>query len=410
MHILIITLHYEPDLGPSAPMFTNLSQTLQQKGHQVTVVAAVPHYPSGEVPANYLNGWIKKSWENGVRIIRVRLPSLRRSDFNKRFLQYASFQVLSTLATLTLAYDVALISNPAIVTWLPFTWHRIFRRKPIIFSVMDVYPDVGIKLGIFRNPTLTKLVASLEYFCLHHSTKIHMIADSFRPGLLRSGVEIDKLSLIYVWVDTHSIQPLSKNSQLSKDFDLSEKFVVLYAGNLGLSQGLDLVINVAERLESDSEIQFIFIGDGGGKAELEAKVAHRKLSNIRFIPFQPKEKLSEVLACGDISLVVLKRGVSSDSIPSKTFSIMASGRPIIASVDEQCETALIITRAQAGICIPPEDPTSLVEAIVELKHSPDLRAHLGSNGRAWVEQHHSPASAAEQFEALFSSSISKKLP
>lgn len=400
MHILIIAPYYSPDLGPSAPLFTMLASSLKSHGHGVTVLTAVPHYPSGQVASQYRGKWVFRSVENGVNVIRVGLPSIKRSNLAFRSLQYIVYQFLAVMAGLNLCYEAVIVANPALWTWLPFVYYVVMKRKPAIFSVHDVYPDVGIRLGIFHHNVVISLVASLEKYCLKHASIVRILSEGFKPGLGRLGVAEEKMALVYDWVDTDLIRPISRENHFAQAQGLNGRFRVVYAGNMGLSQGLELVLEAAERLADHADIQFIFVGDGSAHANLVSIADQRGLDNVLFIPFQPREILPDVLASADVSLIVLKKGIGIDSLPSKTFSILASGRPAIACVDENSETRKLIEKAKAGRWTPPEDPIALVAAILELQQNNDLRLDLGRNGRAWSAVHHSPDSAAWQFESL----------
>jgi colanic acid biosynthesis glycosyl transferase WcaI len=215
------------------------------------------------------------------------------------------------------------------------------------------------------------------------------------------GVPESKIYLVYDWVDIDLIQPLPRDNSFSREFELVERFVILYAGNLGLSQGLELVLEAAKLLEGYPEIYFVFVGDGSGREFLVERSNQLRIHNLQFIAFQPRDRLPEVLASADISLVILRKGIGSESLPSKTFSILASGRPVLASLDPDSETWRLVERAGAGVCVPSEDPAALAEAILTLKHDQDLRERLGQNGRKWAERYHSPQAAASQFEKLF---------
>jgi colanic acid biosynthesis glycosyl transferase WcaI len=208
------------------------------------------------------------------------------------------------------------------------------------------------------------------------------------------------MALIYDWVDTDLIRPMRNDNSFAREHKLTDLFVVLYAGNLGLSQGLELVLTTAEQLVDHEEIKFVFVGDGSGREQLMVESKHRQLLNVQFLPFQPRSRLPEVLATADVSLVVLRRGIGAGSLPSKLFSIFASGRPVLASVDEGCETWAIVEHAQAGVCVSPENPQELAQAILKLTLDQDLCERLGCNGRTWAERYHSPQSAAEQIEKL----------
>jgi len=405
MRILLITPYYAPDLGPSAPLFTMLSEQLVKRGHEVIVVTTVPHYPSGTVGSAYRGKWIHRSVENGVQISRVWLPSVKRSNFALRLLQFFCYQFGAVFAELNQTYDVVIAANPALWIWLPFVYYVSLRHKPAIFSVHDVYPDVGITLGIFRNKFIISIVAGLERYCLNHSRMVRVLSESFRPGLRNLGTPDSKLALIYDWVDTELIRPLSKDNSFARENQLAECFVILYAGNIGLSQGLENVLVAADQLAEQPDIHFLFVGDGPGRDQLIAWAGAHQLTNVQFVPFQPRDRLPEVLASADVSLVLLRKGIGTGSLPSKTFSILASGRPVIASVDQKSETWDLIQKAHAGLCIEPENPSELVKAILMLKNDRNLREELGINGRIWAERRHSPQSATIQFEELLEKTI-----
>jgi len=404
----VIGIPYAPDLGPSAPLFTLLCEGLVRRGHKVTAIAMVPNYPSGRVSPAFRGKWIWRSRENGVDVIRVGVPSVNRSKLGRRFLQFACYQIGATWASLGQKCDVVLAANPSLTVWLPFAWMVMFRRRPAVFSVHDVYPDVGVKLGVFRNKLVIAAVRGLEKFCLDRSLMVQIISKSFKPELRALGVSDDKMALVYDWVDTDLVHPMPCDNPFAREHNLTGKFVVLYAGNLGLSQGLEHVLTAAGQLAGHGDIRFLFVGDGTGRERLETEAKRRQLGNVQFLPFQPRDRLAEVLGSADVSLVILKRGIGTSSLPSKTFSIFASGRPVIVSLDEGSETWNLVETAEAGLCVPPENPSALAEAILTLKRDRGLCERLGSNGRVWAEQHHSPRSAARQFEELLLAAISSR--
>jgi colanic acid biosynthesis glycosyl transferase WcaI len=402
MHVIVLSEYYEPDLGPDAPLFTMLCENLVRLGHQVTMITAVPHYPSGRVSAQYhgKRKWIWKSVENGVEVIRVALPSLDRSKFPQRMLQFFCYQIGATWASLGKKYDTVISTGPSLEVWLPYTYLVALRHKPAIYFVLDVYPGVGVTLGIFRNKLVVAMVSKFERFCLNNASAILVLSDSFRLELRTLGVPDEKMNLISIWVDTDLVHPMPRDNSFSRENDLNNKFVVLYAGNLGLSQELGQVLVAAEMLKEHKDVNIVFVGDGANRAQLVADAEHRQLENVKFIPYQPRQRLPEVLASADVSLVKLQKGVSLSSVPSKTFSLLASGRPILANVDEKSECWELISQAKAGLCVPPGDPSALVETILTLRRDQELCERMGHNGRIWAENYHSPQAAARKIEKL----------
>jgi colanic acid biosynthesis glycosyl transferase WcaI len=410
MRVLIFGTCYEPDLGPSAPLFTMLCENLVRLGHQVTIITTVPNYPSGRVPAEW-RGKGKLFWqsvENGVEVIRVAQPSLDASKLSLRMIQYICYQIGTAWAGLGKKYDVVIAGSSSLTAWLPFACLVVLRRKPAIYSVADVYPNVGIKLGIFRNKLVIAVVSSMELFCLNNAAAIRILSESFRPELREMGVPDEKMILVYDWVDTDLVHPLPRDNAFSREHGLTGKFVVLYAGNLGLSQGLEHVLTAAETLKDHQDINFVFVGEGANREHLVAETEQRRLKNVNFIPYQPRPRLPEVLASADVSLVTLQHGIGYSSLPSKTLSILSSGRPIIVSIDEGSDTWNLIKRAKAGLCIPPENPPALVEAILTLKNDHELCDRFGRDGRIWAENNHSPQSCAKQIEKIMLEIISSQ--
>jgi colanic acid biosynthesis glycosyl transferase WcaI len=407
MHVLMLVPHYEPDLGPSAPLFTLLGVGLASRGHQVTVITTVPHYPSGHVSPPFRGLKTRRSVEKGVEVFRVPLPSVRRSSLSLRMMQFVCYQLGAAWVGRSQQFDVALVANPALWVWLPFAWLVKRRRKPAVFAVFDVFPDVGVALDVFKNIGVISAVSRLEQYCLSHSAIVTILSDSFRPGLRALGTPDAKMALTYGWVDTDLIRPMPHSNPFAQEQQLADSFVVLYAGNLGLSQGLENVLAASEQLNSEKDIRFVFVGDGAGREALVCEAAQRQLTNVRFLPFQSRQRLPEVLATASVSLIQLRRGIGTDSLPSKIWSILASGRPILAAVDEGSEAWKLVTRAEAGLCVPPDDPVELARAVLILKSDPDLRERLGQNGRRWVERFNSPLAAAARHEALLAEAMVK---
>lgn len=408
MRILIFGGHYEPDLGPSAPIFTMLCRNLVRLGHQVTMLTMVPHYPSGRVPPEYRGKLFWKDDDQGVEVIRLGLPSVDRAKLPQRMLQYLAYQISATLTGLSKKYDVVFSGSPSISMWLPFTVLATLRGKPAVYSVYDVYPSVGIKLGIFRHQLIIDLVTRLERSCLDNAMLVRIISDSFRPDLREMGVTDEKMARGYDWVDTDLVRPLPRLNPFAEENGLTDKFVVMYAGNLGLSQGLEYVIAAADLLKEQQDILFLFVGDGASREMLEEETARRGLQNVKFLPFQPRERLPEVLASADVSLVSLQRGMGSGSLPSKMYSIFASGRPLLISVDEGSEPWKLVEQAGAGLCVPPENPAALSTAILYLKNTPHLCEQFGRQGRIWAEAHHSPKAGAREIESMLLRAIQLK--
>jgi colanic acid biosynthesis glycosyl transferase WcaI len=314
---------------------------------------------------------------------------------------FAFYQALACLVGLRLTYDAVLITNPALESGLPFLFLSVLRRKPSLFCVWDLYPEVGITLGVFRRSAVMSLVKILEDFCLQRATAVQTLADAFVPNLKQRVRRDTKIHVIPAWIDTEFIAPLPRANRFSAEHGLHERFVVLYAGNLGLSQGLDNVLLAAKGLSSQRRsIQFVLVGDGPNKENLVAQAGKLRLDNVCFIPFQPRERLPEVLATADLALVSLQPGVADGSLPSKTFPILASGRPILAVAERGSELHKLMQVSQAGVCIPPSNREALSGAILDFEGNKELCGRFGKMAREYAIRNHSRASAALRFEKI----------
>lgn len=397
MRILLVTPFYAPDLGPSASLYAMLCEDLARLGCEVSVVSAVPHYPSGRVTKEFRGRLIWTEERNGVKVTRVWVPSVNRARLALRVLSLACYQALAATVAFRRPYDVLIASGPAFEVALPVLALGLVRRRPMIYSVHEIYPDIGVKLGIFRHRLAAALVGWLERWCSNRAGCLRVLSEGYRRALEAKGVPESNLVVIGDWVDTDFIQPAPRHNAFSAAWDLDDSFVVMHAGNLGRTQGLEYVLEAARWLGSQPGISFVFVGDGAARESLQGAVESEGLRNVRFIPFQPRALLPQVLASADIHLNTLKRGFATDSLPSKCYSIMAAGRPVITAVDHGTDTWRLIRQANCGLLVAPENPDALAEAILELHDNAQYRERLGANGRAYAVKRLSRTAAAEKF-------------
>lgn len=408
MRILFLTLYFAPDRAANAVLMTGLAQELAGLGHEVTVVCAVPHYDSNRIWPDYRGKVWSRARHGEIDVFRTYLYVPRsKSGFRGRLLNYASFNILSTiLGALRRGHDMVFAPSPPLTIGLSAYLIGRLRNIPYVYNVQDIYPDIAVRLGALRNQRAIRLFRRLEQFVYAHATAVSVLSEGFRQNLMRKGVPEDKIAVIPNFVDVDFMRPLPKEeSAFAVEHGLLEKFVVEYAGNVGLSQGLEVVIKAARELQAHPEIQFLIVGDGAAKDELRERARSAGVSNLSFLPFQPHSKLPQLYAAADLSLVTLRANIGSESVPSKTYTIMASSRPVLASVSEETETKHLVERAQCGLWVPPQDPHKLAGAVLRLYHDGELRERLGSNGREYVEIHHTPGVIARRYSTLLADVI-----
>jgi colanic acid biosynthesis glycosyl transferase WcaI len=403
MRLLLLSLYFHPDPAANSVILTDLARRLVSAGHRVTVVCAMPHYDTNAIWPAYRGRLVQHECWEGIDIWRMWLyvPQLK-TNLLGRLLNYVSFNLLSTAVGLFVARpDVILAPSPPLTIGLTAWFLGLVRRAPYVYNVQDIYPDVAVRLGALRNCRVIALFSGMERYVYRHAAAITVISEGFRRNLLGKGVPREKIAVIPNFVDTEFVTPLPKDNPFARREGLLDKFLVLFAGNVGLSQGLEHVLEAAHQLQKDhAEILFLIVGSGVAKSTLERQATELGLGNVRFIPFRPRQQVPAIYASADLCLIPLRKGIALESVPSKALTIMAAGKPIIATVEAESDIGSFIQEADCGLIISPEDPQALAKAIMTLYHDPARGVRLGANGRAYVVAHCSPEIVARQYDEL----------
>jgi len=296
--------------------------------------------------------------------------------------------------------DVVLCVNPPITVGFSGRLISLARSSPMINNIQDVWPDCIAIIGQLRNQLLFRFFQYLEKYIYKTSTRLILLSEGMKHNILTKSQNSNKIAIIPNWADVDFIRPLPKNNGFRKTHGLNDHFVVMFAGNLGFISVLDTVLDTASMLQNDIRIQFVIVGEGNAKPALVKRATAQKMNNVRFLPTQPKEVLPEMLAAADISLVTLDRRLGQLNVPSKTYSIMASGRPVLAAVPENSEIARLVKEADCGVCIPPENPEFMAEAIKNMLNQPEALDRYGKNGRKYVVKHYSRDKLLKRYRAL----------
>jgi colanic acid biosynthesis glycosyl transferase WcaI len=309
---------------------------------------------------------------------------------------------LGSLRGLTLGRpDVILTVGAPIIGALVWSVPKRVHGSRLVNVVYDLYPEISIESGKLKNPVLIRAAsysAALHWRCADINV---VLSDGFRRILLEKGVDTDRIAVVPVWIDTKEIQPMDRENswRIEQGID-SGKTVILYAGTIGVISGATVAVEAAEMLRERSDILFLFVGDGAEKARAEKRCSKLQLPNVRFLPFQPRSRLCEVQATADIGLVTLAPGLGRTSLPSKVLGYMAAGRPVIASVEEDSDTARTIEDGRFGIVVPPADPGALARAVTALAEDAPRRLEMGEHARRMVVQRHDADGVMEQYVDL----------
>lgn len=403
MNLLVLCPHYAPDTAPTGEVMTSIAMQLAARGHRLHLVTALPWYQHHRVEPGWEGRALRTDAEEIGAVTRVHPFPTDKRNIPARALAFGGFTALAGGAALASRRrpDGVLAMSPPLTLGLAGWAVARARRAPFVFNIQDVFPDVAVELGLITNPAVIKAASWLERFTYLRSDAVTVLSDDLRENVQAKlrGRGTDRVRVIPNFVDTERIRPLERENAYRRENGLSGKTVVMYAGNVGFSQSLDLVLAAAAALAEDPEVAFVINGGGSAKEDLERRA--RGMANVRFVGMQPKERLAEVLAAADVHVVPLRTGLARASVPSKMYSILAAGRPVVASVDQGTEVANVVTRAGAGVAVAPDDAEAFTKAIVELLQSPVERERMGAAGRRFVESWASPAAIAEQYEALF---------
>ena len=401
MHILMLAQHYAPEEVRGAVLATELAEDLAKRGHLVTFLTCAPSYPYGKVYAGYANRPYSVETNNRVRIIRTWSYITPGKGNLSRLLNYGSFSLASFLAGLRAGKpDVIFCYSPPLLLGLSAWMLSRIWGVPWIFRVEDLYPEAAIATGVLRNPALIATLSRLERFLYRRSAHISLISNNFKHNLLAKGVAADKLSVEPLWADIEHIYPQENENEFRSEQNLTGKFILGYAGNMGLTSALEDVLQAAELLQPHQDIHFVLVGEGSKKEALVQYSKDRNLKNVHFLPYQPRSAYAMLLAAGDLNLVTLNPASAKYSLPNKLFNIMASGRPILAITPLDSEIAQIIEAARCGICIPPNEVELLANKILALKDNCELLQTLGNNGRRYVESYFARDVCIDQYEAM----------
>jgi colanic acid biosynthesis glycosyl transferase WcaI len=285
----------------------------------------------------------------------------------------------------------------------------VVKRATHIYSIFDMYPEAIIDAGLLSPGWITRLLMAADTLVCRYSERTMVISEGLRQRLLERGLAAEKTVVLPMWVDVGEMRLLPRVNAWRQEQQIPDSaFVALYAGTVGLVQGAHIIIEAAERLTDDPGVLFVLVAQGLTRPELEQMTRDRGLTNVRFLDYQPRERLAEVQATADVSLVTLLPGQGRNFLPSKVLAYMAASRPIVASVDPESDTALLIEQAQCGSVAPAGDPNALADAIRTLHSDPGRAAALGAQGHTYFLERHSREAATRIYEALFRQVVAER--
>jgi colanic acid biosynthesis glycosyl transferase WcaI len=402
LRLAVLCPHFAPDTAPTGEVMTRIVHELAALGHELHVVTALPWYREHRIEAGWDGRYVRREATEWGSITRVHpFPGDDKKNLVRRALGFAGFSVLAGLGSLPGGrVDAVVAMSPPLTMGLTGWATHLVRRGPLVFNIQDVFPDAAVETGAITNRHIIRVARWLERVSYHRAAAVTVLSEDLRENVVAK-VRPSHRSRVHVipnFVDTEFIAPADRRTAFRAELGIGDEPVVLYAGNVGFSQSLDMVVAAAARFPKAT---FVINGDGAARGALEAQAAD--LANVRFSGYQPKARVPEVLASGDIHLVPLKRGLGRVSVPSKTYSILAAGRPVLAAIDPGTEVPRMLEASGGGVAVPPDDPEAFEAALGALLSDLPAARDMGAAGREWVLGAASPVAVASAYEQLIRS-------
>jgi colanic acid biosynthesis glycosyl transferase WcaI len=380
--ILFVAIHYWPEITGNAPYTTMLAEHLAERGHEVTVLAGMPHYPAGRIQRGY-RGQLALSEEHGGVEIRRRAHYVPgRQTALRRGVYEASFLLTGSLYATGPHPDAIVGVSPSLSSAALAAEFAARTRRPFGLILQDLMGRAAEQSGIAGGGAVAALTATAEGWLARRATFVGVVAPDFVPYLRDHGVGADQIVHLPNW--THIAEPRGNRAAARLRLGWAEdQTIVLHAGNMGLKQGLDQVVEAAQAARSGlTDLRFVLMGDGNQRPELERMAAG--LSNVDFRPFEPPESFPDTLAAADILLLSERPSVRDMSLPSKVTSYLAAGRPIVAAVGAGSATASLVRRSGAAVLADAGDHHGILRAIASIRDDPATAERLGRAGPRFV--------------------------
>jgi len=376
MHILLLNEYYPPDTSATAKMAAQVAEALAQR-HQVTVVAGRPSY---DPDARYPYALLRRETRNKVTVECIGSTAYPRHHMPRRVANYLSYLALAVPRALALRPDIILAMTDPPVAGIAGALIARLAGRPFVYNIRDLYPDMAVGGDIVRSSKWVARWESLHRRALKQAARVIVLGDDMRERILAKGVAPERVVVV-----RDGTAPAASPAQMPDGSDPIVQeirhgfpFVVLHAGNLGFYGAWDTLL-AAARILSNENTGFVFIGDGANRAALQASA--RDLPNVKFAPFRPVEQVAHVMMAGDLHVVTVKRGLEGVVVPSKLYSTLAAGRPILVVAPPESDAAHIVVESGCGVAADPDDPAAVAAAIQELRAQPARLAEMGRRAR-----------------------------
>ena len=390
MRILASSINFYPDHSGIALYSTDMPVYLAEHGHKVTMVTGFPYYPNWRKRPQDCGKLFETEEYMEVRVLRGYLYVPRTISTFNRILHELSFVIFAFFNFFRAGRQqcIVVISPPLLLGLVGIVFKYLWRAQ-LVVHLQDLQPDAALSLNMMKWSPLIRLLKWLESCIYRHASWIVPITDSMKENLRQKGVPEEKQSVHYNWIDVTAVSKLNdhlpRGKFLCEHPNAQAKFTVVYAGNIGVKQGLEVLVQLAQASQAYKDIHYFIIGEGAMHSQLEKSVRDKGLNNITFLPFMSQERYFEMLKDIDVSFVSQRPASGDVFFPSKLLGIMAMGKPLLISADQESELSTVVSNAGCGLVSTPDTPHLLLRNLLSLYKDQTLCRTLGQNGRQHVK-------------------------
>lgn len=389
--LLIYAHYFYPDVASTGQILAELAEGMID-AFDITVICVVPSY-SGVIEEKYKSKRIYIEDYKGIKLVRVRVPEFTKSNKISRIKNLLAYFFNSLIATTKIEKQdyIYTISQPPILGGVLGVLGKWIKGGKLIYNIQDFNPEQTIAVGYAKNKLLLNTVMAVDKLSCKNSDKVIVVGRDMQETLKNrfNNKKVPSNVFINNWINEKEIYPLEQNHPkivaFKEKYNLKDKFIIMYSGNIGLYYDLENIIKVIGEFKDREDVVFAFIGDGTVKSKIEEYVTNNNLNNVTFIPYQDKADLIYSLNAADIHWVVNAKGIKGVSVPSKLYGVMAAGKPVLGVLDEGSEARLIVEECNCGVCIEPGNYKEISRNIEYILNNKELIKSLGRNGRKYLE-------------------------
>ena len=378
MNILFFNRSFYPDTEATGQFLTELCEDLTKLGHKITVICGKSYHVSNDEKGQL----IKRESYKEIEILRASGTTFPKKSLFLRLVNLGTYFLNAFFAGFLIRQKpdiVIALTDPPLLGLHGIFFSKLFGAK-FIYYCNDIYPDVGMITGRLRHPIYIFILKTANMLSFNLADKIIVIGEDMKKRVEKKGIDGKKIEIVHNWADTDALFPISVTGFREK-YKLENNFLVMYSGNIGLTQNLNKLLEVAENSRNIKEIKFILIGEGADKDKLQSITSEKKLTNVQFLPYQPKEELNQSLNAADIHLITLEKNLAGVMVPSKVYGILACGKPFLAWVDEESEVATIAKKFNVGIVVEPGNVKEMTNTVNWAINNPAKLRQMGENSR-----------------------------